>query len=293
MKAGVSSKGNMKTYHFLPNKYGRELLLDIGRIEKIPNFNFGAEPHQLSFYGILFIDKGTGYFMLDDNKIALKPGTIIFTSPGHTRAWHIKKPVGGYAVFFEKDFLNLFFTDELFLYRFSYFHQYWKPTSLFVSPAEFSTYLSINSNIEAEIKDLQNDSAHLLRALLYQLLVLLNRSYAKQNALQSNTYIHPVFFRFRSLLEKNYSTHHRVGDYLQLLRVSPAQLNKFCRQYMGITAQEMIHSKQISVAKRLLRATTDTVSEIAYRLNFSDPSNFNRFFKSVTGLSPQQYRQQF
>jgi hypothetical protein len=52
----------MKTYHFLPNKYGRELLLDIGRIEKIPNFNLGAEPHQLSFYDILFIDKGSRPF---------------------------------------------------------------------------------------------------------------------------------------------------------------------------------------------------------------------------------------
>jgi len=293
MKSGVSSKGNMKTYHFLPNKYGRELLLDIGRIEKIPNFNFGAEPHQLSFYDILFIDKGTGHFMLDDQMISLKRGTIIFTSPGHTREWHIRKPVGGYAVFFERDFLNLFFADELFLYRFGFFHQYRKPTSLFVTPAEFSTYLSINARIEAEIKNLQNDSSHLLRALLYQLLVLLNRSYAKQNALQSDTYIHPDLFRFRSLLEKNFSSHHRVVDYLQLLRVSPAQLNKLCRLYMGITAQQMIHHKQISEAKRLLRATTDSVSDIAYRLNFSDPSNFNRFFKSVTGLSPRQYRQQY
>ena len=100
MKSGESSRGNMKTYHFLPNKYDRELLLDIGRIEKIPNFNFGTEPHQLSFYDILFIDNGNGYFMLNDNKIALKPGTIIFTSPGQTREWDIKKPIGGYAVFF-------------------------------------------------------------------------------------------------------------------------------------------------------------------------------------------------
>ena len=63
---------------------------------------------------------------------------------------------------------------------------------------------------------------------------------------------------------------------------------------MGITAQEMIHHKQASEAKRACsRITTDAVSEIAYGLNFSDPSNFNRFFKSITGLSPQQYRQQF
>jgi AraC family transcriptional activator of pobA len=42
MKAGESSSGNMKTYHFLAHKYGRELLLDIGRIEQIPNFNLGS-----------------------------------------------------------------------------------------------------------------------------------------------------------------------------------------------------------------------------------------------------------
>jgi AraC-like DNA-binding protein len=147
--------------------------------------------------------------------------------------------------------------------------------------------------MEAEIKNLQNDSSHFLRALLYQLLVLLNRSYAKQNALQSDTYIHPVLFRFRSLLEENYISHRRVVDYLQLLQVSAAQLNKFCRLYMGITAQQMIHHKLISEAKRLLKATTDDVSDIAYRLDFSDPSNFNRFFRSITGLSPRQYRQQF
>jgi AraC family transcriptional activator of pobA len=231
--------------------------------------------------------------MLDDNRIPVRPGTIIFTSPGHIREWHIKKAIGGYAVFFEKDFLNLFFTDPLFLYRFGFFHQYRQPTSLFVKPAEFSKYLSINEQLEAEIKNLQKDSAHLLRALLYQLLVLLNRSYANQSSLQSDTYIHPVFFQFRALLEKYYNTHHRVVDYLQLLEVSPAQLNKLCRQYMGITAQEMIHHKQISEVKRLLRATTGAVSDIAYQLNFSDPSNFNRFFRSATGLSPQQYRQQF
>ncbi len=103
----------------------------------------------------------------------------------------------------------------------------------------------------------------------------------------------PFFFSFRSLLEKNYNSHHRVVDYLQLLNVSPAQLNKLCRLYMGITAQQMIHHKQISEAKRLLRATTEAISDIAYRLNFSDPSNFNRFFRSITGLSPRQYRRQY
>ena len=93
--------------------------------------------------------------------------------------------------------------------------------------------------------------------LLYQLLVLLNRSYAKKMHCKVIPISIPFFFVSVST-GKEFSSHHRVADYLQLLRVSPAQLNKFCRLYMGITAQQMIHHKQISEAKRLLRATTDT-----------------------------------
>ncbi len=292
MKKGVTCAGNRKTYHFLPAKYGRELLLDIGRIEKIPNFNLGAEPHQLSFYEILFIKKGRGYFTLDDHKIPLRSGRIIFTSPGHIRSWHIQQPVSGYAVYFEKDFLNRFFTDELFLYRLGFFHQYRQATSLLADKLESGKYEIILSDIEQEIKHLQTDSPHLLRALLYQLLVLLNRSYSAKHDLQGDLYVHPVFFRFRSLVETHYQEYHRVVDYLQLLQVSAAQLNKLCKQHTGITAQQMIHDKQVAAIKQLLSQTDDTVAEIAYQLQFSDPSNFNRFFRNQTGVSPQQYREQ-
>jgi len=60
---------------------------------------------------------------------------------------------------------------------------------------------------------------------------------------------------------------HRVAAYVQLLKISPAHLNKICRQYSGLSANEM-----------------------AYKMDFSDPSNFNRFFKKLTGTTPQGYK---
>src|SRR5438045_7067271 len=78
---------NVKSYHFLPRKYGRELLLDIDRIETLKNFVLDDTPHQISFYEILFIEKGKGSFSLDENRTSLEPGTIIFTSPGQVRRW--------------------------------------------------------------------------------------------------------------------------------------------------------------------------------------------------------------
>ncbi len=280
---------DIKSYHFLPRKYGRDLLMDIGRIETLKNYVLDDTLHQISFYEILFIEKGSGSFSLDENKMTLRPGAIIFTSPGQVRCWKVRQPVSGYTVFFEKDFLNLFFTDDLFLYRFQYFHQYAKPTNLEMPPDIFRQTLKLVAGIEEEFTRLQNDSNHMLRAILYQLLVILNRYYAAIYQVKSDTYIHPIFLRFRSSIEKEFMKHHHVAAYAQLLKISPAQLNKICRQYSGLSAQQMIHHKLISEIKKQLRRN-QSIKEIVYAFDFSDPSNFNRFFKRLTGTTAQQYR---
>ena len=43
-------------------------------------------------------------------------------------------------------------------------------------------------------------------------------------------------------------------------------------------------------AKSLLLYTNNSVAEIAYRLDFSDPASFNRFFKTITNETPLVYR---
>lgn len=284
-------KEKIRSYHFLPVKYGKELLMDIGRIEQIKNFNLGPEPHRLSFYELLFIEKDAGFFIMDRKRIPLGRGRIIFTSPGHIRSWHITKPVAGYALYFEKDFLNRFFRDELFLYRLAYFHQYDKAPCFVADKTENLRFTEILSSIQKEIDDLQSDSQHLLRALLYQLLILLNRSYTHRYGWQNDTQEHPVFYKFRSLVEKHYATHHRVVDYLLMLKTNASTLNRLCKKFMGISAQQLIHQKQVAEIKMLLQLSDEPVTDIAYRLNFSDPSNFNRFFRSVAGVSPHAYRQ--
>jgi AraC family transcriptional activator of pobA len=281
-------ESNIKSYHFLPRKYGKDLLLDIARVETLKNFILDTTPHQISFYEILFIERGKGSFSLDENRMTLGPGTVIFTSPGQVRRWNAQE-VSGYTLFFEKDFLGLFFTDELFLYRFQYFHQYSRPTGMKMPAKTFHRMLELIRHLEEEFRHLQSDSNHLLRAILYQLLVVLNRHYSAVHRVQSDTYVHPDFFRFRALLEKQFMRQHRVAFYTQMLRISSAHINKICRQYSGLSAQKMIHHKLVSEIKKQLRRNL-SVKEIAYEFDFSDPSNFNRFFKKLTGTTAQQYR---
>lgn len=74
-----------------------------------------------------------------------------------------------------------------------------------------------------------------------------------------------------------------------MLNVSSGFLNKICRQFSGLSAQQMIHHKLISEIKKQLYQKKSS-KEISYEFGFSDPSNFNRFFKKFTGTTPQQYR---
>ncbi|PWT76569.1 MAG: hypothetical protein C5B59_06165 [Bacteroidetes bacterium] len=78
------------------------MLLDVARIKRFKNFVLDSTLHQISFYEILFIEKGKGIFALDENKIKIETCAIIFTSPGQVRQWDIKQPVSGYTLFFEK-----------------------------------------------------------------------------------------------------------------------------------------------------------------------------------------------
>lgn len=285
----MASLSKIKIYHFLTCKYGSELLLDIGRIETLQNYVLDNTLHQLSFYEIIFIQDGLGTFILDENKIALKPRTIIFTSPGQIRRWEIEQQVKGYTLFFEKDFLHLFFSDELFLYRFQYFHQYSHPAGMQIDETSFAKCLELLREIELEFEQIQNDSNHLIRSFLYQLLVVLNRYYSCAYNVQRDTYIDADFYKFRSLLEKRFLQDQTVVAYTKMLNVSPGFLNKICRQFSGLSAQQLIHYKLISEIKKQLYQNK-TAKEICYEFGFSDPSNFNRFFKKLTNITPRQYQ---
>ena len=137
---------------------------------------------------------------------------------------------------------------------------------------------------------------HLLQALLVK-----SRHIYRQN-LSAMEYSQPVSLveRFQSLLQTYYLpnaqseapvllTVHEAAD---RLRIHPHYLSDILKRYTGKTAMQHIRERTAMEAQTLLRNTELTVAEIGYQLCFDDPSNFTKFFKSITGLTPRAYREQ-
>ena len=60
----------------------------------------------------------------------------------------------------------------------------------------------------------------------------------------------------------------------------------------GTSYQKIAREVRAGAAKDMLARTRLSVSDIAYRLGFNDPSNFATSFQRWTGLSPRDYRNQ-
>lgn len=81
-----------------------------------------------------------------------------------------------------------------------------------------------------------------------------------------------------------------MEEYAEMLFVTPNHLSQTIKSTSGKNALSYINERITSEAKSLISYTELSIAEIAYKLDFSDPANFGKFFKKQTGLTPLEFR---
>jgi AraC family transcriptional regulator, transcriptional activator of pobA len=96
---------------------------------------------------------------------------------------------------------------------------------------------------------------------------------------------------FRKVMESEQNDKKiQVLHFAEKLNIHPNYLNSVIKSKTGKTVTEWISERTISVAKSLLMSSSYSSKEIAYKLGFSEPTHFSRFFKKQTHVSPGAYR---
>lgn len=276
----------MKQLHFETRKYGRELLIDAVDERDI---DFADDELVLSFYALFLVKAGAGRYQQDLFTFPFGPHQVIFIRPSQINVVKDLQVDHCQLIVFESGFLDEFFVDHHFIHRFRCFHSLEAPPYLVLPPATFDKYYELAGDIKGEIEALSPDSPHILRSLIYYLLVKLDQHYAQAYGVRRSNVADASLLAFQQLLFTHIRQNLTVEAYAAALQISRVHLNQLCRKYLGKTAKQVIEAHLLTEIKKELTYSHKDVAEVAYDFHFSAPSNFSRFFKRLTGMSPQAF----
>lgn len=105
-----------------------------------------------------------------------------------------------------------------------------------------------------------------------------------------STHSSVIFNRFLRLVNLYGKREHQLAFYSDKLCITSRYLSTLVQSTSGVGAKEWIDRAVVSQAKVLLRHSDKQTAQIADELNFPNASFFCKYFKRITGLTPQQYR---
>ncbi|MGV6827866.1 MAG: helix-turn-helix domain-containing protein [Flavobacteriales bacterium] len=96
---------------------------------------------------------------------------------------------------------------------------------------------------------------------------------------------------FKKLLEDNQNdVKLQVQYFANKLNLHPNYLNSVIKSKTGRTVNDWIAQRMLSIAKMLIKNTSYSSKEIAYKLGYTEPTHFSRFFKKQMQISPSAFR---
>ncbi|MBV7408556.1 AraC family transcriptional regulator [Maritimibacter sp. DP1N21-5] len=96
--------------------------------------------------------------------------------------------------------------------------------------------------------------------------------------------------RFRNLVEAHFRARWTARHYAEEMEITYDRLHDLCVRMVGKPPARLIRERSIHEARVLLQRTALSAERIAAMLGFSSASQFNHFFKSMTGETPGAFR---
>ncbi|MBO9728663.1 MAG: helix-turn-helix domain-containing protein [Chitinophaga sp.] len=252
---------------------------------------FYKPPFRRSFYFMALLSGvGQSRIVYDNMKEMRMNSSLVFQAPGLLSSFYRTEYAYGYLIYFKKACFSFFKPD--FERQFPFFDV--QQTHFYELSDEQFREFSISFEDFYEAYEKADDKHHTVASLkmlatLYQLKGFIQLSQQQERIIRPESVL---FKQYMQLVNDNYIEKRTVNEYAAMLSITPKYLSEYIKNTTGQNALFFIHQRIITEAKSLILYTSLDISEICYQLNFSDPANFNKFFKKNVGATPLEFRNQ-
>ncbi|WP_347216084.1 helix-turn-helix domain-containing protein [Chryseobacterium sp.] len=248
-------------------------------------------PHKTEFNVIYLFEEGEGQHTIDFNSINIKKRHILFVSQGQVTQFHTPPNYKGRV---------LIFTEDFFCRNNSLQTQFFGQTGLFNDPLNlpyfdlkerFDEVLCLFHFINEELqRPYHEKQPAIINNYLFNILLISEKLYDQKKVKLSVTDHKLLLSRFKSMVNRHIHQQYNLEFYVKSLNVSLRTLQAAFLQEEKQTPKQWLIDRMILEIKRNLTYQNKSISEIAYDLGFKEVTNFTKFFKSKTDLTPSQFR---
>lgn len=250
------------------------------------------DAHRTSAYAICLLSEGSLQLETDlFSQVAEAPAIFTITPAAIRKFTDLGTPYDARIFFFRKEIFLEGQADINYLDKFEFFEK----TGQQVTPLDNEQFQQFKTYFDVIHEKSQEKAPHttpIIRSLIYVVLHELDDAHlslAKENTPIVDKSV-PILSQFKALLAENFIKERKVSFYADKLHLTPKYFSTLIKEASGKTAGEWISEMLVLEAKVRLQNQAHSIAQIAYGLDFSDPSHFGKFFKKHVGISPMEYR---
>lgn len=270
------------------NQPGNATEFEIMRFDEIEEPEVD-DVHKHTFYEIIWIEQGNSRQTIDYKMYEMAPNSLFFISPNQVHEFEAWQPLKGGSLMFTEDFFLLNHNNKDRLFELSFLDNFYANPALNLDELAFKE-LKHTIDLMATEQNRIDSNFIILQSLLHVLLAQVQRCVdSKEKKPVARNYL-VLYKRFKYLLDNHFHENKAAAFYADQLYITTHHLNKIVKEVTGKTTGELIRSRSILEAKRLLTFTDATISEISASLNFFDSSYFAKIFKADSNISPLGFK---
>ena len=260
--------------------------IHVVKLDELSNYDT-SEPHRHSYFEIFIFDKGMGIHDIDFHSFPIHSANLHIVAPGQVHQVKRELHTNGYVILFDFSAIERDSAAADFLYDHLCYDVH-EMSPVYELSGKGASHMMHTAHTLWE--EYHADNELKLDFLKSHLNLICISCLRIRNARGPGLYPgNEVYRDFRRLLRSNFKSIKKVHEYAAALNVSEKKLNDIVSAKTGISCSNLIHKQITLEAKRLLNSDL-SAKEVAYELNFQDPSHFSKFFKKQTGYSPSDFR---
>ncbi|NLJ70510.1 MAG: AraC family transcriptional regulator [Clostridiaceae bacterium] len=264
-------------------KHSMPFIQEVG--DFLANQNYYTERQGLESFLIKYTIRGEGILKYNSDEYTVRPGQIFWIDNMNYQYYKTSENTGFWHVAW------------IHFYGISCKEMY----NLFLEKNNNRNVISMNEN--NNIKDhiykiinlYSNDNhsglkmskdiyvSNLLQSIMYEILMSTVESLDFQS-------IPSIIRSACDYITNNYEKNINLDSLAQRFNVDKFYFHKLFKQYTQTTPHQYLITTRLNAAKKLLKTTKATITEIALDVGFNNPSHFINFFRKSENVTPGAYR---